>query len=117
MTTYPQSVIVASSTSRPTPKASFWRSQNFGSLLSNHDDPGKGGYTYILASKGRRLYTGVTAQLRLRVRQHKSKSDCTCFTARYNIDRLVYYEAFETITEAIAREAESRTWAEPRKFN
>ena len=65
----------------------------------------KGGYTYILASKGRRLYTGVTAQLRLRVRQHKSKSDCTCFTAHYNIDRLVYYEAFETITEAIARES------------
>ncbi len=64
-----------------------------------------GGCVYIMASKGRRLYTGVTAQLRIRVKQHKNKKDANCFTARYNIDQLVYYEAFETINEAIARES------------
>jgi putative endonuclease len=65
----------------------------------------KGGYTYILSSKGKRLYTGVTAQLQLRVTQHKAKKNPNSFTSRYNIDQLVYYEAFETIGEAIARES------------
>jgi putative endonuclease len=64
----------------------------------------KGGYVYILASKGKRLYTGVTAELMIRVFQHKRKKFPDSFTARYNIDRLVYYEAFGTIEEAIARE-------------
>ena len=64
----------------------------------------KGGYTYILASKGKRLYAGVTSQLQIRVKQHKAKDDPNCFTARYNIDQLVYYEVFGTISEAIARE-------------
>lgn len=64
----------------------------------------KGGYVYILSSKGKRLYTGVTAQLQVRVVQHKQKKDPKSFTARYNINQLVYYEAFGTIGEAIARE-------------
>jgi putative endonuclease len=65
----------------------------------------KGGYTYILSSKGKRLYTGVTAQLQIRVTQHKSKKNPNSFTSCYNINQLVYYEAFETIGEAIARES------------
>ena len=64
----------------------------------------KGGYVYILASKGKRLYTGVTSQLLIRVKQHKEKKYPDSFTARYNINRLVYYEAFGRIEEAIARE-------------
>jgi putative endonuclease len=64
----------------------------------------KGGYVYILSSKGKRLYTGVTSKLRVRVVQHKEKKDPKSFTARYNINQLVYYEAFATIGEAIARE-------------
>jgi putative endonuclease len=52
----------------------------------------KAGYVYILASKGRRLYTGVTSELRIRVKQHRKKADPACFTARYNINMLVYYE-------------------------
>ena|SRR5450631_2558762 len=64
----------------------------------------KGGYVYILSSKGKRLYTGVTSQLQVRVVQHKEKKDPKSFTARYNIDQLVYYEVFGTISEAIARE-------------
>ena len=65
----------------------------------------KGGYTYILSSKGKRLYTGVTSQLQIRVTQHKAKKNPNSFTTRYNINQLVYYEAFETIDEAIARES------------
>jgi putative endonuclease len=65
----------------------------------------RGGCVYILSSKGRRLYTGVTARLQVRVAQHKVKKNPNSFTARYNIDRLVYYEVFGTIGEAIARES------------
>jgi putative endonuclease len=64
----------------------------------------KGGYVYILSSKGKRLYTGVAARLQVRVTQHKEKKDPNSFTARYNINQLVYFEAFGTIGEAIARE-------------
>jgi putative endonuclease len=63
------------------------------------------GYVYILSSKGKRLYAGVTSQLQIRVGQHKAKAKPSSFTAKYNIDRLVYYEVFGTILEAIARES------------
>ncbi len=76
----------------------------------------KGGYVYILSSKGRRLYTGVTSQLQFRVAQHKSKKHPDSFTARYNIDRLVYYECFETIGEAIARESMIKNMHRSRKI-
>ena len=62
------------------------------------------GYVYILSSKGKRLYAGVTSQLQIRVSQHKSKAHPDSFTARYNIDRLVYYECYPTMLQAIARE-------------
>jgi putative endonuclease len=64
----------------------------------------KGGFVYILSSKGKRLYTGVAAQLRVRVNEHKNRKDPTSFTARYNIDQLVYYETFGRIEDAINRE-------------
>jgi putative endonuclease len=76
----------------------------------------KGGYVYILSSKGRRLYAGVTAQLQIRVAQHKSKKDPTSFSARYNIDRLVYYGSFATIGEAIARESMIKNMHRSRKI-
>ena len=66
----------------------------------------KGGYTYIMANHQKRLYTGVTAQLAIRVTLHKKKTDPNSFTARYNINKLVYYESFESINEAIARESQ-----------
>ena len=69
-----------------------------------HTPREKIGYVYILASKGRRLYTGVTSDLHLRVRQHKARKHLDAFTARYNIDQLVYYEVFESINQAIVRE-------------
>jgi putative endonuclease len=65
----------------------------------------KVGFVYILASISKRLYTGITSELAIRVRQHKDKADPNSFTARYNIDRLVYYEMFGDIRDAINREA------------
>ena len=46
-----------------------------------------------------------TSQLQIRVAHHKAKKGPEPFAARYNIDQLVYYEVFETIDEATARES------------
>ena len=65
----------------------------------------KPGYIYILTNKNNTtLYVGVTAYLKKRVIQHKEKHDPKSFTARYNLDTLVYYEAHQMIGDAIARE-------------
>jgi putative endonuclease len=48
-------------------------------------------FTYIMASRSRTLYVGVTGDLRKRVFQHKWKEH-EGFTARYNCDRLVWFE-------------------------
>lgn len=50
------------------------------------------------------LYTGVTSELYVRVNQHKSKEFPNNFTSKYNCDKLVYYNGFPTIEEAIAEE-------------
>ena len=59
------------------------------------------------------LYTGVTSNLIGRVWQHKNKSYNDSFTAKYNINKLVYYENFQYIQDAIA--AEKRIKAGSRK--
>ena len=64
----------------------------------------KGGYTYIMASPRKRLYIGVTSDLMQRVNEHKSNADPNSHCPKYNIHDLVYYEVFESINEAIARE-------------
>lgn len=68
------------------------------------------GFVYILASKPRgTLYTGVTSDLIRRVYEHKSRlSDG--FSKQYHVDRLVYYEMYESITEAIQRESRIKNW-------
>jgi len=50
------------------------------------------------------LYIGMTSDLIRRVTEHKSKTDSKSFTARYNLDKLVYFESFHSIEEAINRE-------------
>jgi putative endonuclease len=58
---------------------------------------------YIMASLSRRIYTGVTNNLFRRVMQHKS-GEFEGFTQRYRTNRLVYYETFQYINNAIHRE-------------
>lgn len=70
-------------------------------------------YVYIMSSKGRVLYIGVTGFLMLRVLQHKAGE--SGFTAKYKIDRLVYYEVFKYVNRAIARETEIKKWRREKK--
>ena len=66
---------------------------------------------YITTNASRSsLYTGVTSKLEERAFQHKNKV-FPGFTRRYNINRLVYFENFLRISDAIAREKEIKGWA------
>ena len=71
-------------------------------------------HVYILASKSRRLYIGVTNDLAKRVQQHREGLVHT--TARYRITRLVYAECTDDIRAAIAREKELKGWLRRRKL-
>ncbi|MDX2143468.1 MAG: GIY-YIG nuclease family protein [Rhodospirillaceae bacterium] len=67
-------------------------------------------YTYILASKKNgTLYVGVTNDLVRRIYEHKTDA-VPGFTKRYNIKLLVYFEAFDDIERAIAREKRLKEW-------
>jgi putative endonuclease len=74
-------------------------------------------WVYILTNKNHSvLYVGITNNLQTRIWEHKTKQNPKCFTARYNINKLVYFEGFESIVEAIGREklikGKSRKWKE-----
>ena len=71
-------------------------------------------YVYILASKSRVLYIGVTGFLMPRVIQHKT-GEVDGFTRRYRVNRLVYYETFQYVNNAIARETEIKKWRREKK--
>jgi putative endonuclease len=70
---------------------------------------------YIMSSLSRTLYTGVTNNLERRVAEHKERR-LGSFTARYNLDRLVYFEEFDDINQAIARESEIKQMARRTKL-
>jgi putative endonuclease len=72
-------------------------------------------YVYIMARKSCTLYTGATNNLERRVVQHRDKLQ-KGFTARYNINRLVYYEVFSDIREAISREKQIKAWGRMKKI-
>ncbi len=63
-----------------------------------------GASTYIMACPRKRLYIGVTSDLMQRVKEHKSNADPNSHCSKYNNHDLVYYEVFESINQAIARE-------------
>src|SRR5947209_17338037 len=72
-------------------------------------------FVYMQVSSSRRaLYTGVTNSLYNRHDQHKA-SDASTFVGRYHATRLVYYEAFRYIGNAIAREKEIKGWTRNKK--
>ena len=67
-------------------------------------------YVYILASrKDGTLYLGVTSDLIRRVYEHKSKA-VAGFSARYGVDRLVWFEIYDDAATAITREKEIKKW-------
>jgi len=72
-------------------------------------------FVYILSSPNKNaIYAGVTSDLPGRVFQHKRKM-FQGFTAKYNIDRLVYYERFDHIDLAIAREKQIKGYSRAKK--
>ena len=72
-------------------------------------------YVYILANKNDNvLYTGVTNDLVRRCHEHKTKLNCG-FTSRYNVNKLVYYEIFDSIIQAIDREKQIKGYSRAKK--
>jgi putative endonuclease len=72
-------------------------------------------WVYILGSRSRNLYIGITNNLRNRVVIHREARPGT-HTARYNIQRLLYYEQFTYVLNAIAREKELKHWTRAQKI-
>ncbi len=74
-------------------------------------------YVYVMTNKHNTvLYTGVTNDLWRRVSEHKTKL-LPGFTSRYNVSKLVYYEAFEDINAAIAREKQIKAGSRQKKVD
>lgn len=74
-------------------------------------------YVYVMASKrNTALYIGVTGDLKKRVKKHKSGL-YSGFTRRYNIHKLVYFECYKEIAEAITREKRLKKWRREWKNN
>ena len=73
-------------------------------------------YVYILANQNKQvIYTGVTNDLVRRVYEHKQHMDKSSFTARYNVDKLVYFEETPSNLAAIEREKQIKGWNRKRK--
>jgi len=76
----------------------------------------RGGYVYLMTNKNKTtLYCGVTSDLVKRVQEHKGHVHAKSFTARYNLELLVYYEGFHRIEEAIAREKQIKAGSRKKK--
>ncbi len=71
---------------------------------------------YIMTNKTMTLYTGVTNSIDRRVYQHKSHL-IPGFTSRYKISKLVYFEEFDDVRDAIAREKQIKGWTRRKKIN
>ena len=75
-------------------------------------------FVYINTNKTHNVfYTGVTNNLLNRNYQHKSKENKTSFTAKYNVNKLVYYETFNDVRDAIAREKQIKGGSRKAKIN
>ena len=73
-------------------------------------------YVYIMFNhRNGTLYTGVTNDIRRRVYEHKNKIYKNSFTAKYNCDKLAYYETFQYINDAIEREKKIKSGSRAQK--
>ena len=71
-------------------------------------------YVYIVASRSRTLYIGVTNRLLARVQEHR-EGTADGFTKQYQCHRLVYYETYQYINLAITREKQLKCWIRKKK--
>ncbi len=74
-------------------------------------------FVYILSNFSGTLYIGVTNDICRRLQEHKEKLHPNSFTARYNINRLLYYEEVKYPNEAIEREKQIKRWNREKKLN
>jgi putative endonuclease len=72
-------------------------------------------FVYIMTNRSKTLYTGITGNLIARVRRHKLGIG-SAFTSRYKLDRLVYFERFEDVHNAIEREKDIKRWLRMKKI-
>jgi putative endonuclease len=72
-------------------------------------------WVYILSSRSRNLYIGITNNLKQRTTTHRKQLPGT-YTARYSIHRLIHYEYFRYIQNAIAREKQLKHWTRAQKI-
>ena len=71
-------------------------------------------YVYIMSSRSLNLYTGVTDNIFRRAFEHKSGA-LEGFTKPYNINRLMYYEVFKYVNNAITREKQIKAWTRAKR--
>lgn len=74
-------------------------------------------HVYIMASISKALYIGVTGNFYKRIKQHKEKHDPKSFTARYHCTKLMYYENYGDVNNAIDREKQLKKWRREKKIN
>ncbi|MBZ5645743.1 MAG: GIY-YIG nuclease family protein [Acidobacteriia bacterium] len=87
----------------------MWDSQN------RRPDQQRCFYVYIMASKNRVLYIGVTNSLAKRVWQHKTH-EIEGFTSKYKVHTLVHFESFDDVRNAIDREKVLKGWTRAKKI-
>jgi putative endonuclease len=74
-------------------------------------------YVYILTNKSGTLYVGISKDVEVRQWQHGNKTNKDSFTAKYNINKLIYYEEYQFVEEAILREKQLKNWNRKKKLN
>ncbi len=68
-------------------------------------------YLYIITNKPNGvLYIGITKDLKRRIYQHKNKSHSITFSAKYNLNKIVYFEVLASKEKAILREKQTKKW-------
>ena len=72
-------------------------------------------YVYLLRCKDNSLYCGLTTDLKRRVREHNKGKKSAKYTRGRRPVKLVYFESYTTINEALAREAEIKNWPKIKK--
>ena len=77
----------------------------------------KTGYTYLMTNQNNTvLYIGTTSDLKDRIQKHKDKFYKKSFTAKYNINKLVYFESFPDMSSAIKREKQLKGGSRAKKI-
>ena len=77
----------------------------------------RGGWVYLLSNQYNDvLYVGVTSDLKSRIYEHKNKVNPVAFTTKYNVKKIVYFEFFDTIVEAIEIEKKIKGGSRAKKI-